>query len=125
MMAENNAPQEMFIVTRPSAPTVKEVDYEPRRNSVWEGVAEQASSLQVAGVEQLREQVNIFLQQINVVISDAPEKVGGFRLEEFEVSAEVKVEAKGEIKLALLAGGELGGGVGGGLKFVFKRVSAG
>ncbi len=46
---------------------------------------------------------------------------GGFRLDEFEVSAGIVVDAKGGVQLALLANAEAGGSVNAGFKFVFKR----
>ncbi len=67
-------------------------------------------------VNQLAVNVNLFISQMNQVMAKTPEKVGKFRLAEFEVSAEIN--GKGQVIL-LGTGGEIG--MSGGLKFVFKR----
>ena len=91
---------------------------EPRRWTAIPGVPNIAS-LDISG---LQGQVNVFLQQLNQIMTDTPEKVGAMHLAEFEVSAGIVLEAKGSVKLALLANAEAGGAVNAGLKFVFKRA---
>jgi hypothetical protein len=68
------------------------------------------------GVETLSENVSRFLAQIESIIGRAPEDVGSFRLNEFEVSAEVSAEGK----LALIGTG-VGVAAKGGLTFRFER----
>ena len=72
-------------------------------------------------IGQLQAQVNIFLNQLDQVLSDTPEKVGKFDLTEFEITAGIVVQGKGKIGLAILGGVELGGQASAGIKFVFKR----
>ncbi len=112
-------PEEILIITSlsPSSDTSYDAAQEVRRGFATSYLLNTES----IDITKLQKQINIFIQQMNQVMSNTPEKVGNFRLEEFEVSAEIKVEASGEIKLALLGGGEISGGIGAGLKFVFKR----
>ena len=65
-------------------------------------------------IETLSENVSRFLAQIESIIGRAPEDVGSFRLNEFEVSAEVSAEGK----LALI-----GTGVGAAAKVVSRLGS--
>lgn len=68
--------------------------------------------------KRLSSNINMFLEQLNNILENAPEKIGNFQFEEFELHAEISTE--GELKV-------LGTGVGiggtGGLKFVFRRSS--
>lgn len=114
-MTKQALPKELLIIT---SPTLIEDRASPGRRR---SVTTQLLNAQSVDITSLQGQVNIFLQQLNVVMSETPEKVGGFELAEFEVSAGITVSGKGQVKLALLASGELGGSVNAGLKFVFKR----
>src|ERR1044071_7493665 len=100
-MPENTVPQEILIITDSSR--ASDTGAEPRRGSMA------ASPLHVPRVvlSRLPREGDVFLQQLNVVMSETPEKVGDFKLAEFEVSAGITVQGKGEVKLALLASGEL------------------
>ena len=66
----------------------------------------------------LANNINVFLVQMGTVLDEVPESVGGFRLTEISVSAEITAEGK-----VVLCG--VGGNIGisGGLEFVFKRSS--
>ena len=68
--------------------------------------------------EQLSINISMFVQEINKVLEKTPEKLGKFRFEEFEISAEIS--AKGTLAV-LGSGGEAGAN--GGIKFVFRRAS--
>jgi hypothetical protein len=115
MMPVKNIPQEILIVsTNAYTPNVASA---PRRSIR----TNRLPRIEKVNIEGLQSQINIFLDQMNIAISKAPEKVGGFRLSELEVSAGIVVEAKGGVKLALLASGEVSGCINGGVKFVFKR----
>jgi hypothetical protein len=70
-------------------------------------------------LEELSENVNLFLDQMGTVLSKAPPRVGAFQFVEFEVHAEIS--AKGTLAL-LGTGGEAGAT--GGVKFVFRRATA-
>ena len=67
-------------------------------------------------VQDLSTNINMFVEQVNIILSTTPEKVGGFRLDEIEIHAEIT--AKGSLAI-LGTGGEVGGS--GGLRFVFRR----
>lgn len=67
-------------------------------------------------VDDLAENINIFLTQMNLVLEHTPQNLGKFQFVEFEVSAEIT--AKGSVAL-LGTGGEVGAS--GGIKFVFRR----
>lgn len=117
-MAERQVPQEILVVTgAPGASPVADPGMSGRRS-----LTPRLPSVSAVDITSLQGQVNVFLQQLNVVMSDTPESVGGFRLAEFEVSAGVVLEAKGGVKIALLANAEAGGAVNAGLKFVFRRT---
>jgi len=77
--------------------------------------------LQPIELTALQSQVTIFLQQIQVIMQEAPEAVGAFKLAEFEVSAGIVVEARGKVSLALIANAEAGGQINASIRFVFKR----
>ncbi len=106
-------PDQILVITGPVQP-----DLEFRRG---EG-ASRLPNLKPVQLTELHGQINIFLQQINQVMTDTPQEAGSFRLEEFEVTAGIVVEAKGGVSLALFANAEVGGAVNAGLKFVFKRA---
>ena len=105
-------PEEIFVLTGRSVGELA-----PRRGG--EGLF--AQHLTAVKITALQGQVNVFLQQFDQVLRDTPEKVGGFRLEEIEVSAGLVLNAKSGIQLVLLANAEVGGEVSAELKFVFKR----
>lgn len=67
-------------------------------------------------VDKLSSNMILFLGKIGNMLEQAPEHVGQFRFQEFEISAEVTAEGK----LAILGTGLLAGAKGG-LKFVFRR----
>ena len=67
-------------------------------------------------VNQLANNVNVFLEQMGNVVGKTPEAVGAFKLAEVEVSAQIT--GKGQVVLWGI-GGEVGAG--GGIKFVFKK----
>ncbi len=69
-------------------------------------------------VDELAENVRLFLAQVAVLMDQAPTAMGSFHLAELEVHAEVS--AKGSLVL-LGTGGEVGAT--GGLKFIFRRAS--
>ena len=117
-MAEPAIPQEILVITGPIRRD--DSDLKPRRGTRRPRTREMVNT---AGVHlsNLQGQVNIFLQQMNEVMHSAPENVGRFKLDEFEVSVGIVVEGKGEVKLALLASAEVGAKVDAGIKFVFKR----
>ena len=115
-MTEEKLPQEILIVTGPSA-TSSGGDLAARR-----GGGSRLPDVNAVDITNLQSQVNVFLNQMNVVMKDTPESVGGFRLSEFEVSAGIVVEGKGGVRIALLGNVELGGQVNAGLKFVFRRT---
>jgi hypothetical protein len=115
-MSENTIPQEILIITGSARPS--DSVREPRRGEPIPSRLLKTTNIDIAN---LRGQVNIFLQQMNQVLNETPAEVEGFRLDQFEVSAGIVVEARGEVKLALIADVEAGGGINAGLKFVFKR----
>jgi hypothetical protein len=67
-------------------------------------------------VEILEKNVNIFIAQMSTLLSNAPETISKFRLDEFTVK--VEISASGDISI-------LGTGAGveakGGVEFKFKR----
>lgn len=115
-MPENTMPQEILIITGSTRPS--DSVREPRRGEPIPSRLLKTTNIDIAN---LQGQVNIFLQQMNQVLNETPTDVEGFRLDQFEVSAGIVVEARGEVKLALIADAEAGGGINAGLKFVFKR----
>ncbi len=70
-------------------------------------------------VEELAINVNIFLEQMSGILEKAPEKLGKFNFEEFEVHAEITAQGT----LAVLGTG-IQAGAAGGLRFVFRRSSS-
>ncbi|MFN0111032.1 MAG: hypothetical protein ACKVZH_19400 [Blastocatellia bacterium] len=119
-MSDNVIPQKILVSVgsvEPSRP-----NSEARRGAV-SSIASKLIGAQQVDITQLQDQVNIFVQQINVVMGKLPQEAGGFKLDEFEISAELKVEASGEVSLVLVGGVEATGGITAGLKFVFKRAS--
>ncbi len=69
-------------------------------------------------VEELSININLFLEQIGNILEKTPEKVGKFRLDEFEVHAEITAQGT----IAVLGTGVQAGGSGG-LRFVFRHSS--
>jgi hypothetical protein len=113
-MADHQLPQEILVVT--GTPESPDPRLEPRR-----GVTPRLPEVKGVEITKLQGQVNIFLQQLNVVMGETPESVGSFRLAEFEVSAGIVLEAGGGVNIALLANAQARGAVNASLKFVFKR----
>jgi hypothetical protein len=70
-------------------------------------------------VEELSDNINLFLDQMGSLLEKTPEKLGKFHFEEFEVHAEIT--GKGTLSI-LGTGGEIGAT--GGLRFVFRRSPA-
>src|SRR5689334_10524773 len=96
-MPEDAIPQQIFVLTAPVRPD--DADLQPRRGSP----ATRLSTLKSVDIVSLQGQVNVFLQQLDQVMSETPEKVGGFRLSEFEVSAGIVAQATGGVQIVLLA----------------------
>lgn len=69
-------------------------------------------------IEELVVNVNVFIQQMGKVLESAPEKVGKFRFDEFEIHAEITADGT----LALLGSG-VHAGASAGLHFTFRRSS--
>jgi hypothetical protein len=82
------------------------------------GVFRRADELRVGwgevSADVLRERIGKFLSTMREVLADAPATVGGYRLEQVQISAEIS--AKGQVSL-LGTGGELSGKSG--LTFTF------
>lgn len=114
-MSDNPVPQQIWVIT--GLAYLDDQSLEPRRGFLTPTVPNLAS-VDISG---LKSQVNVFLQQLNVIMSETPEKVGEFRLNEFEVSVGIVVEATGGVQLALLANAEASGQVNASFKLVFKR----
>ena len=112
--ARNTEKMEVNLMDKPQKDTITVVT--SGRGVVRGGVR---SRLEVK-VEELASNVKLFLEQMNKVLENSPEKVGKFQFVEIEVHAEVT--AKGT--LALLGIGSEAGIVGG-LKFVFRRSPRG
>ena len=115
-MSEKTDTDQILVITGPTS--TYDRDLESRRG---ESIPSRLLNTANVDIANLQTQVNIFLQQMDQVMKETPEDVGGFQLAEFEVSAGIVVEAKGGVKLALLANAEAGGSINAGLKFVFKR----
>lgn len=105
---------EILIFGISSSPTLSET---MRGGMITSKIAE-ATKVEIG---QLQTQINVFLNQLDHVLSDTPEKVGSFSLTEFEITAGVVVQGKGQIGLAILGAVELSGQANAGIKFVFKR----
>ena len=84
-------------------------------------IASKLSDITEVEVSHLQKQINAFLKQLDLVLSDTPEKVGSFNLTEFEITAGIVVQGKGQIGLAILGAVELSGQANAGIKYVFKR----
>jgi len=110
---------EIFIVTRVSQQS-DDIKIESRRGAVRSGLQAQILNVESVDVNHFQNQVNIFINSMDKIMKEIPEKVGDFKLDQLEVSAAITLQGKGEIKLALI-GGELSAGINAGLKFVFKR----
>lgn len=115
----SQTPNEIGILTH-SAYLESEDPTEARRGAARSKIASQMITVEAVDVTHFQQQVNLFITNLDKVMTDTPEAVGGFKLVEFEVSAAITVQGKGEIKLALI-GGELSAGVNAGLKFVFRK----
>lgn len=107
---------EILVITGASVPNDEDLH---RRGG---GILRKLPEIKSVDVSTLQTQVNIFLQQLNVVMSETPEKVGEFTLAEFEVTAGIVIQGKGQIGIAILGQAELSGQINAGLKFVFKRA---
>ena len=68
--------------------------------------------------EDLKKEVNQFMEDMQEIIDSVPESKGGFHLDTIEIHADVS--AKGKLSL-LGSGGEIGGAAG--IKFVLRRNS--
>jgi len=67
-------------------------------------------------VEVLADNINVFLNQIESILKNSPDKVGKFQFTEFSVCAEVSASGK-----LILLGSGLETGVKGSLTFKFER----
>jgi hypothetical protein len=115
-MSDGFVPDQILVLG--SSLSANDDDYETRRVPGLPG----GVLLQAVELSTLQSQVTIFLQQLNLIVQDAPEQVGGFQLAEFEVSAGIVAEGKGKVNLALIANAEAGGEVNATIRFVFRRA---
>ncbi len=98
----------MWIVTaEPSSPLTRG------------GQEGRGTSKQPLKVEELTTNVTIFIQQLSKVLESAPDTLGKFHFDEFEIHADISADGT----LAILGSG-LHAGASGGLKFVFRRGAA-
>jgi len=93
------------------------------KNKIWVVTSDSAVTTRGGGPRQIRidelsVNISVFLEQVGTALEKAPEKLGKFHLEEFEVHAEVTAQGT----LAILGTG-LQAGTSGGLRFVFRRHS--
>jgi len=79
-------------------------------------IGEKLTGMIEIDASQLAVSINLFLTQMDEVMTKTPETVGKFQLAEVEVSAEITT--KGQVVLWGV-GGEVGAG--GGIKFVFRK----
>ena len=90
------------------------------KDKMWvitgESITTRGSGAKQLEVKELAINVNLFLEQMGGVLEKAPEKLGKFHFEEFEVHAEITAQGK----IAILGTGVQAGATGG-LKFVFRR----
>ena len=77
------------------------------------------TSKQPLKVEELTTNVTIFIQQLGKVLESAPDTLGKFHFDEFEIHADISADGT----LAILGSG-VHAGASGGLKFVFRRGAA-
>ena len=108
-------PQEILVLTGYSRLDDSDLELRGEASAGWVPKVEPVDLVQLQG------QVNIFLQQVDQILTKTPEQVGKFHLSEFEIAVGIVVEAKGEVKLAWLAKAEVGGSIDASMKFVFKR----
>lgn len=74
--------------------------------------------LQNIGVQQLSTNLKSFLSQLDQVLDNLNQRVGGFEVDEMEVYAEISAEGK----VSLLGTG-IQGGATGGIKLILRRPS--
>lgn len=98
----------------------------PTEHASTEGTIDVVTSSSVRGrnirpipIIEVTQNIRIFIQQIDSMLSNTPSEIGGFQFDEFEVFAEIT--AKGTLAI-LGTGGEAGAS--GGVKFVFRRKSS-
>ncbi|MFN8594974.1 MAG: hypothetical protein U0559_02135 [Anaerolineae bacterium] len=65
----------------------------------------------------LQQQINVFLVQMGEALKETPAEVGGFKLNEIEISAGITAG----LEIALIGLGSAKGELTGGLRFTFKR----
>ena len=65
----------------------------------------------------LQQQINVFLVQMGEALKETPAEVGGFKLDEIEISAGITAG----LEIALIGLGGAKGELTGGLRFTFKR----
>ena len=82
-----------------------------------EPVATRAGAKQLK-VDELAVNVSLFLEQMKGILDKAPETLGKFNFEEFEVHAEITAQGA----IAILGTG-VQASAAGGLRFVFRRAS--
>lgn len=95
----------------------------PTKDTMWvmvgdAGVTRGGGAKQLK-VEELSVNINIFLEQVGSILKSAPEQVGKFQFDEFEVHAEITAQGT----IAVLGTG-VQAGASGGLRFVFRRASS-
>ena len=92
------------------------------KDKMWVVTAEPATTRGVGTrqlkVDELGVNVSLFLEQLGGLLEKAPEKLGKFNFEEFEVHAEITAQGT----IAVLGTG-VQAGAAGGLRFVFRRSS--
>lgn len=114
MATQPEIPGDILIIT--GTAQIDDSDLEYRGLGSW-----LTKHSQPISIEHLHGQVNIFLQQLNTVLSNTPDKVGDFKLSEVEVSAGLVLQGETQVTLALVANAQIGAEFNAGLKFVFKR----
>lgn len=98
---------------------------EPQRSDeMWVAAADggipgtRGGGLQQMKVQELAVNVHAFIQQVGKILESAPDTLGAFHFDEFEIHAEISADGT----VALLGSG-VHAGASGGLRFVFRRAS--
>lgn len=115
-------PNDTIIVYALPEPDMETDEYERMRGGYGEEVRgwfRRAQPTPIA-VNQLQQQLNVFLVQMDGVLKTVPREAGGFTLDEIEFSA--GITTGGEI--ALFGFGGVSGEFNGGLRVVFKRQNS-
>lgn len=70
-------------------------------------------------VQELSMNINLFVEQVGMLLEKTPEKLGNFHFDEFEIHADITAQGT----IAVLGSGVQAGATGG-LRFVFRRSGA-